>query len=292
MPLPPISVQGLGVAGVASLADVLLTIPSGSLRLPFVTPEIVAQLQGSILPSDLSRPAAVKTALDQTVVGANRFSKESPLVVGKKVAAIIDRAVEEAKDDEMHWARFQFLMGTLLMKDPVTFWHTLRVAQRLVGFAIYLGEVSDQPRDVRRRNDLLMGAALHDIGKLGMPDEIFTDRGRLSRREWKLIKSHPLMGYVICHHLRFSPEVLSMILYHHEQWGGNGYPFGLELNEIPLAAQLTSLADVYDTIISGRPYQEGISPRLAFERLHEELNLHQFDPDLLEGFITYHEGLV
>lgn len=292
MLLPP-ALPALGVAGVSSLVDLLLVMSPEFLRPPLAMERTVALFQGSILPSDLSRLHEAKADLDSIVHGADLAdpSKEDPTSWGEKIAALMIRTKEKDPGTDHLWTSFQYLMGALLMKDPTTFWHSMRVAQRLVGFATYLGEVSDRPADVTKRYELLVGGALHDIGKLGVPNDILTNKHRLSPAEWRLMKSHPLVGNALCHRLGFSPDILSMILYHHEQWGGDGYPYQLAREEIPFWARLVSVVDVYDALINTRPYHPGISPHRAFLSLAEEVSSQQLEPDLLERFIDYHEGL-
>jgi len=133
--------------------------------------------------------------------------------------------------------------------------------------------------------DLERGALLHDIGKIGIPDSILNKKGPLSTIEKEIIKDHPLLGFKLIEEFSFLERAARVVLFHHEHYNGQGYPYGLAGEDIPLEARLFSLADTLDAITSDRPYRQGQS----FEEARQEIERHsgsQFDPSLVEVFLA------
>jgi putative nucleotidyltransferase with HDIG domain len=129
--------------------------------------------------------------------------------------------------------------------------------------------------------DIERGALLHDIGKIGIPEDILQKKGPLSDEEMEIIRYHPLIGFAMIEEFSFLQGAAEIVLFHHEKYDGTGYPFGLQGEEIPLSARLFSLADTLDAITSDRPYRQGRN----FEEALEEIKLSsgsQFDPQLVE----------
>ncbi|MCX8160656.1 MAG: HD-GYP domain-containing protein [Candidatus Saccharicenans sp.] len=129
--------------------------------------------------------------------------------------------------------------------------------------------------------DIERGALLHDLGKVGIPEDILQKRGPLTEEEMEVIKYHPLIGFAMIEEFSFLQGAAEIVLFHHERFDGTGYPFGLQGEEIPLSARLFSLADTIDAITSDRPYRHSRS----FEEALEEVKLcsgTQFDPRLVE----------
>ena len=135
-------------------------------------------------------------------------------------------------------------------------------------------------------DNLLLLGALHDIGKIAVPEEILTKAGSLTAEEWKKIKSHPEAGFRIA---LSSPELIGIadeILSHHEWWDGSGYPRGLKGESIPLLARIISIIDAYDVMMSGRPYKHPVSSEEAIEELRTCAG-KQFDPNLVDSFVSF-----
>lgn len=128
------------------------------------------------------------------------------------------------------------------------------------------------------------GALLHDVGKIGVPEHLLRKEGPLSDDEWSLMRSHPEIGERICQPLRISIGFAPIIRHHHERFNGGGYPDGLHGEQIPLGARIVAIADAYEAMVHGRPYQ----PAQAHERVRDELvrlRGKQFDPDLVPVFL-------
>lgn len=131
---------------------------------------------------------------------------------------------------------------------------------------------------------LQYASMLHDAGKLDIPLEILTKTTKLTKREFKIIKRHPIRGVQIIKHLEILKPVIPIILYHHERYDGKGYPSGLKGNKIPLGARIMALADAFEAMVYGRPYREKISVKSAIEEIKKKSGT-QFDPKVVEAFL-------
>jgi HD-GYP domain-containing protein (c-di-GMP phosphodiesterase class II) len=134
------------------------------------------------------------------------------------------------------------------------------------------------------KEKLKKAALLHDLGKIGIPDNILHKRGALTDEEYKLIKQHEIIGVKILEPLKELKEILPWILYHHEHWDGTGYPHGLSGDAIPEAAQIISICDVYDALSTGRDYKKAFSYEETSKFLLGGKGT-QFNPRLLDIFI-------
>lgn len=129
------------------------------------------------------------------------------------------------------------------------------------------------------------GALLHDIGKIGIPDQILRKTGPLSGIEKEIIREHPFIGYEIIEEFDFLKKAGQIVLYHHERYDGGGYPYGLIQEEIPLEARIFTIADTLDAITSDRPYREGKPFSEALKEI-ERSKWTQFDPYLVDTFLS------
>jgi diguanylate cyclase (GGDEF)-like protein len=156
-------------------------------------------------------------------------------------------------------------------------------SQRVKDYAIALGRALDlEPADIAR---LSVCAMLHDIGKLGVSDEILNKASKLTAEEWEIIKSHPQMGADIVSHIPQLSACMPGILYHHENYDGTGYLLGLKARAIPLDARILRVVDAFAAMISARPYRDALSQEEALEELKNGAG-KQFDPALVETFIS------
>ena len=126
---------------------------------------------------------------------------------------------------------------------------------------------------------------LHDIGKLAIPKAILNKPGPLTPDEWVTIKAHPDLAVKMLENIEQLQSALDIPHYHHERWDGNGYPEGLKGKAIPFAARLFSVVDVYDALISKRPYKTGIDEKTTLEMIRVESG-KQFDPQIVDHFLT------
>jgi ribonuclease P protein subunit RPR2 len=132
---------------------------------------------------------------------------------------------------------------------------------------------------------LHIGALLHDIGKIGIPDSILSKTGKLTVEEFDVMKKHPTVGYEIIKDLPFPREVKDIILCHHERYDGTGYPNGLAGEEIPLVARIFTMLDTYQALVGDRPYKKSVSEIEAISHMRA-MSGTQFDPNLLSIFLS------
>jgi HD-GYP domain-containing protein (c-di-GMP phosphodiesterase class II) len=137
---------------------------------------------------------------------------------------------------------------------------------------------SEQIAQVRR------GALLHDLGQLGVPDSILLKPGKLTDEEWITLRKHPQHAYDLLASIEYLRPALDIPHCHHEKWDGTGYPRGLKGQEIPLAARLFAVVDVWDALRADRPYRAAWPDEKAFEYISSQAGKH-FDPKVVELFL-------
>ncbi|MEW6239955.1 MAG: GAF domain-containing protein [Chloroflexota bacterium] len=165
------------------------------------------------------------------------------------------------------------------LRDRETEGHTRRVAELTLTLARRVGIPEQQIPHIRR------GALLHDIGKMGIPDEILRKPGELAEEEWAIMRQHPRMAYELLSPIAYLRPALDIPYCHHEKWDGSGYPRGLKGEEIPMTARLFAVVDVYDALTSVRPYRPAWSPDQALAYIREQSGRH-FDPRVVETFFN------
>jgi len=138
-------------------------------------------------------------------------------------------------------------------------------------------------------NHLYIACLLHDIGKTAIPPSIINKEGPLTNYEYSKIKGHPLQGATLLRKLLYPEDIVLNVLYHHERWDGNGYPYGLQRLEIPLHSRMLAIADTYDAMTSNRPYRKALPPDTALEEIATKAG-SQFDPYIVELFLDKIEG--
>ncbi len=159
-------------------------------------------------------------------------------------------------------------------------------AERLKKLAMKLGNTIDLPQN--KLDELVLLSALHDIGKVAIPDKILMKKGKLNASEWKIMKRHPEIGYKIAESTPPIATIAEDILAHHEWWNGTGYPQGLKEEGIPINSCIAAIVDAFDVMTVGRPYREPISEREAIEEL-KRCSGTQFNPMLVEKFVMSKE---
>jgi putative two-component system response regulator len=167
---------------------------------------------------------------------------------------------------------------TIAQKDTYTKVHSLRVRDLALAIGRAL-RLSAETLDI-----LAGGALLHDIGKIGIPEEILNKPTTLTVEEYAVVKTHPESGVRIASHLSLLDPFLPIITSHHERLDGSGYPHGLTAAQIPLEVRIISLADAFEAMTARRPYREALPLELAIEELKANSGT-QFDPRLVDLFI-------
>lgn len=164
------------------------------------------------------------------------------------------------------------------LRDRETEGHSQRVTELTVQLARAAGLSDEQIAHIRR------GALLHDIGKLGIPDAILRKPEPLTEEEWAIMRRHPDYAYMMLSPIEYLRPSLDIPYCHHERWDGTGYPRGLKGEQIPLAARLFAVADVWDALQSDRPYRTRWQREEALEYIRSQAGKH-FDPDVVELFL-------
>jgi putative nucleotidyltransferase with HDIG domain len=207
--------------------------------------------------------------------------RQQRLQVESLTAQVASTAVENDRLRSDQRRAYVGIVATLIeaveAKDRFNRGHSRRVAELAVRFARHL-DFSGQQTEV-----LETAAKLHDIGKIGIPEEILNKPGRLTPEEFDIVKSHPVIGEQILRPLEFMAEVRPIVRHHHERWDGRGYPDGLEGPRIPRPAALLSVVDAYDALTSRRPYRDGLTATEALGILEGGAG-SQWDPDLVRHF--------
>lgn len=165
------------------------------------------------------------------------------------------------------------------LRDRETEGHTQRVATMALELAKAMGVEGDKLLHMRR------GALLHDIGKMGIPDQILFKRGPLDINEWAIMRKHPVFAYDMLSPIKYLTPALEIPYCHHEKWDGTGYPRGLAREQIPLAARVFAVADVWDALTSERPYRNAWPKEKTHAYILKNSGTH-FDPQIVEVFST------
>lgn len=213
-------------------------------------------------------------------------SRLNPRVPGEAAAVLLDSYLNSLADRRKRdLSTIEALAAAVEVRDLETGQHLRRVTS----FAERCLEEIDA--DLAANEEVQFGFTLHDVGKIGVPDAILTKKGQLSDTEWKAMRRHPELGVKIVEPIGFSSAATDIILSHHERWDGDGYPFGLVQEEIPLTARVFAVADAYDAMTSDRPYRAAMAAGDALQVLAEHAGT-QFDPEVVEVVIDLSERTV
>ncbi len=189
--------------------------------------------------------------------------------------AELDKALEEIENS--YRMTLKALVQALETRDFETHGHS----ERVVTFSLRLGYELGLDKDALR--DLELGALLHDIGKIGVPDAVLRKPAKLTEDEWNKMKLHPQHGQKILRNIPFLQGAARIVSQHHEKWDGSGYPFGLRGEDIDIGARIFSVVDAFDAMISDRVYRHGCSYEEAVTEL-SRCSGTQFDPMIIEAF--------
>ncbi|WPC43074.1 HD-GYP domain-containing protein [Clostridium sp. JS66] len=183
--------------------------------------------------------------------------------------------VIEFNEMEIYHDIIESLVTALEAKDFYTRGHSERVAFMAYELSKKLGIGGTELENIH------MAAHLHDIGKIGIPDNILNKTGKLSEDEWQRIKMHPKIGFDILNKSNKLKHIAKIVLHHHEKWNGSGYPNGLTKLDIPLGARIIAVCDSIDAMTSIRPYRKAMD----FEKCMEEIVVNKnimYDPIIVD----------
>ena len=222
--------------------------------------------------SAIARDITARRRADEKIRRLNAELEEQVARQRREVTTIT-AALARAYDTTIEgWSR------ALDLRDKETEGHSERVTDLTLRLGRAMGLTETDLVHVRR------GALLHDIGKMGIPDQILLKPGPLNDDEWALMRKHPLLAYELLTPIAHLRAAVDIPYCHHEKWDGSGYPRGLKAAEIPLAARIFALADVWDALLSDRPYRPALSREQALACVRDESGRH-FDPRLAEVFL-------
>jgi HD-GYP domain-containing protein (c-di-GMP phosphodiesterase class II) len=200
------------------------------------------------------------------------------------VALMIDNLRESnRKIAKAYDQTLEVLAGTLEMRDMDTEEHSRRVTDLTVQLAKKMEVTEEELESIYR------GALLHDIGKISIPDSVLLKKGPLTEEEWRIMRTHPVTAYEVLSQVEYLRPSLDIPYCHHERWDGSGYPRGLKGEEIPLAARIFAVVDVYDALTSDRPYRKAWSKEKTIEYLLENSG-SQFDRHVVKEFLEILES--
>ena len=176
------------------------------------------------------------------------------------------------------------IMETVRVKDQATYEHCIRVSRgsRLLAQAAGLDEVEQKIAE--------FAGLFHDIGKIGVPDEILLKPAKLTDAEFEVMRTHPEKSVQILtplSHVDFYKQLMPGVLYHHERFDGKGYPAGVRGEMIPLASRIILVADTFDAMTADRAYRKGLAKEVAYKELQDFAG-RQFDPHLVKIFLEAH----
>ncbi|MBM3295312.1 MAG: HD domain-containing protein [Candidatus Aminicenantes bacterium] len=216
--------------------------------------------------------AGIYGAVRSAILGAGRL---------ERIKVELNRYLRKARElEDVYEATVENLMAALDLRDVETFGHSQTVAKYSEVLASLLG-IADPARRARIR----LGALLHDIGKIAIPDSILKKPGPLTAEEWDKVKLHPTLGYGLIKEIKLVAEVGRIILFHHERFDGSGYPKGLGGSRIPFEARIFALADALEAITAHRPYRRARD----YPAARTEILRHggtQFDPAVVQAFAS------
>jgi PAS domain S-box-containing protein/putative nucleotidyltransferase with HDIG domain len=183
---------------------------------------------------------------------------------------------------EAYEATIEGWSRVLDLRDKETEGHTQRVTEMTTRLARALGVSEEEILHLRR------GALLHDIGKMAIPDQILQKPGPLDEGEWKEMRRHPEYAYQMLYPIAYLRPALDIPYCHHEHWDGSGYPRGLIGEQIPLSARIFAIVDVWDALLSNRPYRKGCTEESVLEYIKKHAGVY-FDPRLVQAFLDLYE---
>jgi putative nucleotidyltransferase with HDIG domain len=248
-------------------------------------PAYLVPMVGHDIKSSFVIPILLKEGLSGIIslgfMGAPSYSEDDlsqAFQLVDQVAIALSNAHLLEELDKLNWGTLTALARAVDAKSPWTAGHSERVTE----MALKIGRAFGL--DQKELDDLHRGGLLHDIGKLATPADVLDKAGKLTEEDFKIIRKHPVDGARILEPIAAYSEILLMAVQHHEWFNGKGYPNGLTGEKITLGSRILAVADVYDALISDRPYRA----RMKLERVIDiikGLNGTQFDPKVVEAFL-------
>jgi diguanylate cyclase (GGDEF)-like protein len=258
-----------------SMASRLFPTSEGEVRL-------TASVGLAVFPDDATSPSALVDAATKALelakaLGGNQVQSYRDLPARDQGGNLV------ALPHSGREAVVRSLAEAVDIRDGYTRRHSYLVSRLSAAVARHIGLPAV---DISR---ISVGALLHDVGKIGVPDAILTKEGSLTDEEWECIRRHPALGKRIIEQAPELTDVMPLVLHHQERWDGTGYPAGLRGEDIPLGARIIAAADAYHAIRSDRPYRPGRTHRQALKELRRSSGT-QLDPRVVDALIAALEG--
>lgn len=198
--------------------------------------------------------------------------------LSNQVSVAIENANLYQELKETFYGTAQALAETIEKRDPYTGGHTKRV----MNYSLAIGRAMGLNK--LEMENLKLAAILHDIGKIGIRDDVLLKPGKLDQNELLIMNTHPKHGSEILHHVKRLKDVIPGMRSHHEKYDGNGYPDKLKGNQIPIIGRIIAVADTFDAMITDRPYRKALSVEVALEEIRK-CSGKQFDPEVANAFL-------
>lgn len=280
--------QELGVIGVALSQNAVVQTSTSSrwrIFLLVASANFLVILVGINLSNTITRPllqlvqASVKVSKGDLDVQVNPGTNDEISILTESFNTMVASLSQSQKDLlKAYDSTLEGWAKALELRDKETEGHSARVTKLTISLAQEMGIQGEDLLNIRR------GALLHDIGKMGVPDAILHKKGSLNEEERRIIQEHPQNAYNMLKQIDYLQAALAIPYGHHEKWDGTGYPQGLKGVEIPVSARMFAVVDVFDALISDRPYRKAMPREEVIEYLKKQSG-HHFDPKVVDVFI-------
>jgi HD-GYP domain-containing protein (c-di-GMP phosphodiesterase class II) len=201
-------------------------------------------------------------------------------VMSESIETAVEQLKKAAHENQLLFINsVRMLAAAIDAKDPYTRGHSERVAR----YSIAIGKNLALPEKEMR--NLRISALLHDVGKIGIDDRILRKPGALSEDEFEVMKGHPAKGAAIMSGVAQLIDIIPGMKYHHEKWGGGGYPENLEAEQIPMQARIVAIADTFDAMTTNRPYQKAMELNYVVDKIKSFAGT-RFDPRVVDAFVN------
>jgi putative nucleotidyltransferase with HDIG domain len=219
---------------------------------------------------------------DKLIISIERALERRRLIIENReyqqnLEIKVDTLADQIRDFTLN--SIKALASALEARDTYTQGHSTRVTQ----YSLLVGEKLSLSK--KKMEQLRLAGLLHDVGKIGVKEQVLNKPGKLTPEEYEQIKIHPQLSVKILQPVITDEEVISIIRHHHERWDGNGFPYGLKKEEIPMGSRIILVCDTFDAMTSNRPYRKAMTKEIAFDELRR-CSGSQFDPRMVKAFLS------
>ncbi|HEX8153490.1 MAG TPA: HD domain-containing phosphohydrolase, partial [Thermoanaerobaculia bacterium] len=254
---------------------------------------LLAIVAAILFASGIARPIRMLAERTREIAGGNYKQRvdlkthneigelaETFNAMSSSIETAVDQLKKAAHENSLLFINsVRMLAAAIDAKDPYTRGHSERVAR----YSIAIGKNLNLPEKEMR--NLRISALLHDVGKIGIDDRILRKPGALSDDEFEVMKGHPAKGAAIMSGVAQLIDIIPGMKYHHEKWGGGGYPDNLEAEQIPMQARIVAIADTFDAMTTNRPYQKAMELNYVVEKIKSFAGT-RFDPRVVDAFVN------